>query len=73
MSRLKNKKIAIVGGLGFIGHNLAIQLKKLGAKVAILDGMNVNSFSSVITNSDNIPNTEMSLKILNSSYVFIYF
>lgn len=66
MSKLKNKKIAIVGGLGFIGHNLAIQLKKLGAKVAILDGMNVNSFSSVITNSDNIPNNEMSLKILNS-------
>ncbi|MDC0351139.1 NAD(P)-dependent oxidoreductase [Candidatus Pelagibacter sp.] len=66
MSRLKNKKIAIVGGLGFIGHNLAIQLKKLGAKVAILDGMSVNSFSSVIANSDNIPNNEMSLKILNS-------
>jgi nucleoside-diphosphate-sugar epimerase len=66
MSRLKNKRIAIVGGLGFIGHNLAIQLKKMGAKVSIIDGMSVNSFASVIANSDDIPNNEMSLKILNS-------
>ena len=26
---LKNKKIALIGGAGFIGHNLAISLKKV--------------------------------------------
>ena len=26
----KNRKILIVGGFGFIGHNLALKLKKLG-------------------------------------------
>ena len=72
MGKLKNKKIAIVGGLGFIGHNLAIQLKKIGAKVSILDSMSVNSFASVIANSDNIPNNEMSLKILNSRIDELY-
>jgi nucleoside-diphosphate-sugar epimerase len=72
MGNLKNKKIAIVGGLGFIGHNLAIQLKKIGAKVSILDSLSVNSFASVIANSDNIPNNEMSLKILNSRIDELY-
>ena len=66
MRNLKNKKIAIVGGLGFIGHNLALRLKKIGAKVSIIDGLNVNNFASVISNSDQIPNADMSLNILNS-------
>ena len=66
MQRLKNKKIAIVGGLGFIGHNLALKLKKIGANVSIIDGLNVNNFGSVISNSDSIPNADLSLKILNS-------
>ncbi len=66
MKRLKNKKIAIVGGLGFIGHNLAIKLKRMGAKVSILDSLQVNNFASVISNSDVIPNADLSLQILNS-------
>ena len=66
MKRLKNKKIAIIGGLGFIGHNLAIKLKRMGAKVSILDSLQVNNFASVISNSDVIPNADLSLQILNS-------
>ena len=32
---IKNKKILILGGAGFIGHNLALKLKKLGGKVYV--------------------------------------
>lgn len=45
----KNKKILITGGLGFIGSNLAIALKKIGANVEIYDslihGMGGNMFN----------------------------
>ncbi len=36
------KKIVLIGGAGFIGHNLAIFLKNLGADVTIIDGLQVN-------------------------------
>ena len=44
---LKNKKILIVGGAGFIGHNLAIQLKKLNAEVSIIDSLGINNLESL--------------------------
>lgn len=39
---LKKKKIILVGGAGFIGHNLAISLKLKGAKVKVLDSLLIN-------------------------------
>jgi len=38
-----NKKILIVGGAGFIGHNLALQLNKLKYKVTIADSLQINN------------------------------
>lgn len=32
-------KILITGGLGFIGHHLAIKLSKKGHKIAVLDNL----------------------------------
>ena len=43
MKTLKDKNICIVGGAGFIGHNLAIYLKQRGAEVTVIDGLNVNN------------------------------
>ena len=37
------KKIVLVGGLGFIGHNLAIYLKSKGHEVVIIDSLSVNN------------------------------
>ena len=37
-----DKKIVIIGGAGFIGHNLAIKLKENNFDVSIIDGLEVN-------------------------------
>tara|TARA_X000000950_G_scaffold288388_1_gene404908 strand:- start:52508 stop:53506 length:999 start_codon:yes stop_codon:yes gene_type:complete len=52
---LKNKKIALIGGAGFIGHNLAISLKKSGANVFVFDSLQVNNLGefSCSVNSNN--------------------
>ncbi len=38
-NHLKNKRILITGGLGFVGSNLSIRLTELGAEVLIVDNM----------------------------------
>ena len=40
-------KVLIVGGSGFIGHNLAVFLKKKKFKVTVLDSLGVNNFLSL--------------------------
>lgn len=40
------KKIALVGGCGFIGHNLALFLKKFGHEPIIVDSLSVNNINS---------------------------
>ena len=34
---LSGEKIILVGGMGFIGHHLAMSLKSVGAQVMIVD------------------------------------
>ncbi len=41
-----SKNILLVGGCGFIGHNLAIHLKKLGHRPVIVDSLSVNNILS---------------------------
>lgn len=65
MQNLKDKKIALIGGAGFIGHNLALHLKSLGAKVDIIDGMQVNNLLSLVDNVDNLPYPDLSQAIIN--------
>jgi len=43
MLNLENKKIALVGGAGFIGHNLAMELKRKGATPYVIDNLQVNN------------------------------
>ena len=62
---MNNKKIAIIGGAGFIGHNLGIYLKKLGADIFLIDSLAVNNINSVIDNKDNLPNPELAYSFLN--------
>ncbi|SMP82977.1 hypothetical protein SAMN06295888_1664 [Desulfonatronum zhilinae] len=43
---LKGRRIALIGGAGFIGHNLALHLKQRGAEPHVVDGMQVNNLGS---------------------------
>ena len=61
---MKNKKILLVGGCGFIGHNLAIHLKQKGANPIIIDSLAVNNVLS-FTDSD-IKNKKLYSAILNN-------
>ena len=76
---LQNLNILILGGAGFIGHNLALHLKKLGAKVSIIDSLNVNHLGSMKQNLDSLPNKELlkdilyeRLRLLENSKIPIY-
>ena len=65
MVSLKGKRIALIGGAGFIGHHLALAFKKLGAEVAIIDNLQVNNFLAFAgLNSDN-KSSDLSLRIIS--------
>ena len=38
-----NLKVTILGGAGFIGHNLALYLKKKSYNLQIIDSLTVNN------------------------------
>ena len=43
---MNGKKIVLIGGAGFIGHNLAVDLKKQGHEIMIIDNLAVNNVLS---------------------------
>ena len=61
---MKNKKILLVGGCGFIGHNLALKLKENGCVPHIVDSMSVNNILSFA--DTEIVNKNLYNSILNN-------
>jgi len=64
-NKVKDKKILIIGGAGFIGHNLALKLKEIGADVCIIDGLIINNLYSLEKNENKLPYPKLAMKILN--------
>ena len=64
VQNLNGKKIVLIGGAGFIGHNLALHLQSLGANVSIIDGMQVNNLLSLVDNVDNLPYPDLSSALI---------
>mgnify|MGYP001295328602 CR=1 FL=1 len=58
------KKILLVGGCGFIGHNLALYLQKLGHKPVVVDSLSVNNIYSM--DNTEILNQKLYKSILES-------
>ncbi len=65
MISLSGRRILLIGGAGFIGHNLALELKKNGADVSIVDGLNVNNFLSFRSAHNKDLNYKLYMKILH--------
>ena len=65
MIPIKGRKIAITGGAGFIGHNLALHLKGLGADVSVVDGLHVNNLLAFSSTQSPVPNRNLYLWMLN--------
>jgi nucleoside-diphosphate-sugar epimerase len=55
-----------MGGAGFIGHNLAIQLRAIGHEVSCVDNLMVNNLISVIGNTDGLKFKALNKKIIES-------
>ena len=64
MIELKGKKIALIGGAGFIGHNLGLTLARLGAEVHTVDSLQVNNLGA-FSNACDDPNKALYLFIIN--------
>ena len=63
--KIEERKITLIGGAGFIGHNLALHLKSLGAEVSIIDSLQVNNLAYFSSTSEEIVNRSLYLNILN--------
>ena len=61
---IKNKKILLVGGSGFIGHNLALHLKEKNAEPYIVDSLSINNLYSI--DNEEVKNKDLYSAILNN-------
>ena len=55
-----------LGGAGFIGHNLTLHLAGLGARVAVIDGLQINDFFAFVSSGENVHDRDLYLTIVNS-------
>jgi nucleoside-diphosphate-sugar epimerase len=51
-SRLQGERVMLVGGAGFIGHNLALELTRLGVETIVLDNLVVNNLVTNVETPD---------------------
>jgi nucleoside-diphosphate-sugar epimerase len=62
---IKGRRIAIIGGAGFIGHNLALSLAKRGAAVTVIDSLQVNNLLAFSTALGTSEHRELYLRMIN--------
>ncbi|MDF1731759.1 MAG: NAD-dependent epimerase/dehydratase family protein [Minwuia sp.] len=63
-SALTGKKVVIIGGAGFIGHNMALKMKSLGVEVAVIDSLGVNNYYAIERERYTNPNGEIYLNFI---------
>ncbi len=61
---LAGKRVALIGGAGFIGHNLALSLVRAGADVHCVDGLQVNSLGAYASATSD-PDKELFVQLIN--------
>jgi nucleoside-diphosphate-sugar epimerase len=65
MPDLTGKRVALVGGAGFIGHNLALELVARGAEVHILDSLQVNNLGAFSASAKSNPNARLYMAFID--------
>ncbi|MBM4134996.1 MAG: NAD(P)-dependent oxidoreductase [Nitrospira sp.] len=65
MNDLKGRRIVLIGGAGFIGHNLALSLKEEGAIVHIIDSLQVNNLLWIASSDSDLPERDLYLRVIN--------
>jgi nucleoside-diphosphate-sugar epimerase len=55
----------LIGGAGFIGHNLALELVRRGADVSIIDGLEVNNLLSLHSAANKQAERDLYLSVIN--------
>ena len=69
VSKLQNDRVLLVGGAGFIGHNLAVGLGQAGVPVMVLDNLRVNSLvDNSFYDDGNLTKRELNLHFLMSRF-----
>jgi nucleoside-diphosphate-sugar epimerase len=63
MPDLDGRRVALIGGAGFIGHNMALEMKARGADVHVIDGLEVNHLVHIAALRDT-PNRSLYLGVL---------
>jgi nucleoside-diphosphate-sugar epimerase len=61
---LAGRKVIITGGAGFIGHNLALALARLGVQVQVIDSLQVNNLNEFASDLNSVPNRDLYLRII---------
>lgn len=64
MDRLAGRRIALIGGAGFIGHRLALALAERGASIDVIDSLQVNNLLHHAALPDS-ENRDLYLKIIH--------
>lgn len=49
---LRGERVMLVGGAGFIGHNLALELRRIGVETMVVDNLMVNSLIESVYGDD---------------------
>jgi nucleoside-diphosphate-sugar epimerase len=61
---VSEKRVAILGGAGFIGHHLALELAARGTDVHIVDSLQINNMLAVATDERFRPHRDLYSRIL---------
>ena len=65
INSLIDRKVTIIGGAGFIGHNLALELDRRGADVNVIDSLQINNLLAFSSFGGHGPNQELYLRIIH--------
>src|SRR5438067_11275502 len=69
---LAGKRILLTGGAGFIGHNMALALHRLGAKVDVMESLQLNNLTAFHSIVNNIHNRDLYLPLIHDRLQLLY-